>query len=402
MVIFITVLLDIKKRILGLWWWRRLIEFKNVHKRYRGSSHDVLNDLNLICHEGEITSFIGPSGCGKTTTMKLINRLINPTKGQVLVDGKDISTVNPVDLRREIGYVIQHVGLFPHMTIAKNVAVVPRLLKWEESKINPRVDELLNMVGLPPEQYRDRYPSELSGGQQQRVGVVRALAAEPKIILMDEPFSALDPISRDQLQEDLVQLQKDIKKTIVFVTHDMDEALKISDKIVLMKDGEIVQAASPEEILRRPANDFVKSFIGEKRLQQVTPTVAEVMAKKPVTIYPHRGLAVAMKMMEQRQVDSLVVVNEDNHVQGYITIYDVTKSFDNEDEHVRDILKPFPQTVSPTADITEAIRLLDEGTLSYVPVVCDDGKLLGLLTRGSVVGHVRNVYAQEGLAVQGV
>ncbi len=381
-----------------------MIEFKNVYKRYRGSEKDVLKGLNLICNEGEITAFIGPSGCGKTTTMKLINRLINPTDGQILVDGKDNATINPVDLRREIGYVIQHVGLFPHMTIAKNVAVVPRLLKWDESKINPRVDELLNMVGLPPEEYRDRYPAELSGGQQQRVGVIRALAAEPKIILMDEPFSALDPISREQLQEDLVQLQKDIKKTIIFVTHDMDEALKISDKIVLMKDGEIVQAASPEEILRRPANDFVKSFIGEKRLQQVRdiPTVADVMAKKPATIYPHRGLAVAMKMMEQRQVDSLVVVDEENHVQGYVTIYDVTRSFDNEDEHVQDILQPFSQTVSPTADITEAIRMLDEGTLSYIPVVCDDGKLLGLLTRGSVVGHVRNVYAQEGLAEQSV
>lgn len=379
-----------------------MIEFKNVYKRYRGSDKEVLKDINLICNEGEITAFIGPSGCGKTTTMKLINRLINPTKGQILVDGKDISTINPVDLRRGIGYVIQHVGLFPHMTIARNVAVVPRLLKWKESKIEPRVDELLNMVGLPPKEYRDRYPAELSGGQQQRVGVIRALAAEPKIILMDEPFSALDPISREQLQEDLIQLQKDIKKTIVFVTHDMDEALKISDKIVLMKDGEIVQAASPEEILRRPANNFVKSFIGEKRLQQVIPAVADVMAKKPATIYPHRGLAVAMKMMEQRQVDSLVVVDDENYVQGYVTIYDVTKSFDNEDETVQDILQTFTQTVSPTADITDAIRILDEDSLSYIPVVCDDGKLLGLLTRGSVVGHVRNVYAQEGLAVQSV
>lgn len=381
-----------------------MIEFKNVYKRYRGSNQDVLKDINLTCNDGEITIFIGPSGCGKTTTMKLINRLINPTKGQVIVDGQDTSNVNPVQLRREIGYVIQHVGLFQHMTIAKNIAVVPRLLKWENSKIEPRIDELLNMVGLPPEQYRNRYPSELSGGQQQRIGVARALAAEPKIILMDEPFSALDPISREQLQDELVHLQKEIKKTIVFVTHDMDEALKIADKIVLMKDGEIVQAASPEEILRRPANDFVKDFIGEKRLQQAInlPTVAEVMAKKVATIYPNRGLAVAMKMMEQRQVDSLVVVDRQNYVQGYVSIYDVTQAFDNEDQAVQDIMRPFSQTVSPDADITEAIRMLDEGALSYIPVVCDDGKLLGLLTRGSVVGHMRNVYRQEGAAVEHV
>lgn len=379
-----------------------MIEFKNVYKRYRGGSQDVLKDINLLCNDGEITVFIGPSGCGKTTTMKLINRLINPTRGQVLVDGKDTADINPVELRRGIGYVIQHVGLFPHMTIAKNVAVVPRLLKWEQSKIEPRVDELLNMVGLPPEQYRDRYPAELSGGQQQRIGVIRALAAEPNIILMDEPFSALDPISKEQLQDELIHLQKDIQKTIVFVTHDMDEALKIADKIVLMKDGEIVQAASPEEMLRRPANDFVKSFIGEKRLQQAIdlPTVADVMAKKPATIYPHRGLAVAMKMMEQRQVDSLVVVDEQNHVEGYVSIYDVTSAFDNEEQKVQDILQPFAHKVSPEADITEAIRMLDEGTLSYIPVVSKDDKLLGLLTRGSVVGHVRNVYAQEGLALQ--
>lgn len=381
-----------------------MIEFRNVYKRYRGSDQDVLKDINLTCNDGEITAFIGPSGCGKTTTMKLINRLINPTRGQIFIDGQETAHINPVELRREIGYVIQHVGLFPHMTIAKNIGVVPRLLKWENSKIEQRVDELLHMVGLPPEQYRDRYPSELSGGQQQRIGVARALAAEPKIILMDEPFSALDPISREQLQDELVHLQKDIKKTIVFVTHDMDEALKIADRIVLMRDGQIVQAASPEEILRRPANDFVKDFIGEKRLQQAidVPKVAEVMAKKAATISPKRGLAVAMKMMEQRQVDSLVVVDRQSHVQGYVSIYDVTRAFDNEDQTVEDIMQPFSQTVSPDADITEAIRMLDEGALSYIPVVSDDGKLLGLLTRGSVVGHVRNVYRKEGLAVEHV
>lgn len=198
-----------------------MIEFKNIYKSYEGRSN-VVKDVNLLCETGEITVLIGPSGCGKTTTMKMVNRLLNPTKGDIFIDKKNISQINPVELRRQIGYVIQHVGLFPHMTIAQNVSVVPQLLKWEKGKIDRRIDELLDMVDLDPEMYRERYPSELSGGQQQRVGVVRAMAAEPSIILMDEPFSALDPISREQLQEELNHLQQEIKKTIVFVTHDMD------------------------------------------------------------------------------------------------------------------------------------------------------------------------------------
>ncbi|HLR73258.1 MAG TPA: ABC transporter ATP-binding protein [Pseudogracilibacillus sp.] len=373
-----------------------MIEFKNVYKRYKGG-HDVLKNINLTCEQGEITVFIGPSGCGKTTTMKLINRLINPTKGQILINGKDTSELNAVELRRNIGYVIQNVGLFPHMNIARNVAVVPKLLKWDKEKINSRTDDLLRMVNLEPEQYRNRYPSELSGGQQQRIGVIRALAVEPEIILMDEPFSALDPISREQLQEELIQLQKDINKTIVFVTHDMDEALKIADKIVLMRDGQIVQEASPEEILRRPANDFVKDFIGKKRLQQVPdiPIVQDVMVKKPATIFASRGLATAMKMMEKRQVDSLVVVDDQNYIEGYVSIYDVTRAFDDEEKIVKDILQPFGQVLSPDDMITDAIQIMDKEGASYVPVVDDSNRLLGLLTRGSVVGHVRDVYAQE-------
>ena len=375
-----------------------MIEFKNVYKRYDGSQ-DILKDINLTCEDGEITVLIGPSGCGKTTTMKLINRLISITKGNILIDGKNINEINPVELRRGIGYVIQHIGLFPHMTIGRNVGVVPHLLKWDKSKTDARVDELLDLVGLDPKLYKERYPSELSGGQQQRIGVIRALAAEPDIILMDEPFGALDPISREQLQEELIQLQKDIKKSIIFVTHDMDEALKIADKIVLMRDGKIVQEASPEEILRRPANDFVKDFIGEKRLQQAVdvPEVSDVMMTKPATILPQRGLAVAMNMMEKRQVDSLVVVDNDNHAKGYISIYDVTKSFDDENKKVEDILHPFSHVISPDTSLTDAIRILDEG-FSYVPVLNADDTLAGLLTRGSVVGHVRDVYAQEGWA----
>lgn len=370
-----------------------MIKLQNIHKNF-SDGFVALNDINLTCEEGEITVLIGPSGCGKTTTMKLINRLINPTKGKVLINGDDISTINPVELRRKIGYVIQHIGLFPHMNIATNVGVVPRLLKWDKDKTDNRVDELLDLVGLDPKTYRTRYPSELSGGQQQRIGVIRALAAEPSIILMDEPFSALDPISREQLQEELVRLQKEIKKTIVFVTHDMDEALKIADRIVLMKEGDIVQQASPEDILRHPANDFVKSFIGKKRLQQVAdiPTVDEVMVRKPVTIYPSRGLAEAMKLMEYKQVDSLLIVNNQDQLQGFITIFDVLNVFEDEGKRVQDIIQPFKNVVNPNALLTEAINLINENNLSYIPVVDDNNKLRGLLTRGSIVGYLHDIY----------
>jgi osmoprotectant transport system ATP-binding protein len=373
-----------------------MIEFKNIVKQY-DSNAIVLKGLNFTCNTGEITVFIGPSGCGKTTTMKLINRLISPTKGSILIDGKDISKINPVDLRRGIGYVIQHIGLFPHMTIAQNVSVVPNLLKWESARTSSRVDELLDLVGLEPSVYRDRYPSELSGGQQQRIGVIRALAAEPSIILMDEPFSALDPISREQLQEELTHLQKEIKKTIVFVTHDMDEALKIADQIVLMKDGEIIQQAEPEEILRRPANDFVKNFIGKKRLKQglEMPTVDEVMMKKPATIFPNRGLAVAMQLMERGKVDSLVVVNDQNQIQGYVSIYDISREYANETKQVKDIMQDFPHIIPPDLLLKDGVHLLDNGKMSYIPIANKENVLQGLLTRASVVGHMSDVYSPD-------
>lgn len=374
-----------------------MIEFRNVYKSYEGKQ-PVLKNLHFTCRKGEITVLIGPSGCGKTTTLKLINRLITPTKGTIRIDGENIAHVSPVELRRRIGYVIQHIGLFPHMTIGENVAVVPKLLKWDTNKIERRVDELLHLVGLEPKIYKNRKPKELSGGQQQRVGVIRALAADPPIILMDEPFSALDPISREQLQAELIRLQQEINKTIVFVTHDMDEALKIADQIVLMKDGEIVQHASPEEILRRPKNEFVINFIGRKRLKQEDhiPTVAEMMLTNPATIAEDKGMAVAMSLMETRRVDSLVVVNKQNQIQGYVSIYDVTQQFADETKLVKDIMRPFKKVIEPTAPLSLAIHLLDDTNLSYIPVAGKNNELLGVLTRGSVVGHFKTVYTLDG------
>lgn len=241
------------------------VEFRNVSKKYRVDSGFGLDRFNLQIPQQKIVCIIGPSGCGKTTLLKLINRLIEPEAGQIFVEGEDISKLNPVHLRRRIGYVIQQIGLFPHMTIEENISIVPRLRGDSKKKQQIRTEELLELIGLQPDQFRKRYPNELSGGQQQRIGVARALAAEPSIILMDEPFSALDPISRVQLQKELIKLNEQLHKTIVFVTHDIDEAFKIADEIVLLKDGELVQASEPNEIIKQPINNFVRDFIGQER-----------------------------------------------------------------------------------------------------------------------------------------
>ncbi|MGG0726574.1 ABC transporter ATP-binding protein [Bacillus paramycoides] len=240
-----------------------MIQFNHVSKSYEDGAKAV-DSLHIEIKKGEFFVLIGPSGCGKTTTMKMINRLIETTEGSILIDGKDIQQYNINELRWNIGYVLQQIALFPHMTIAKNIAVVPEMRKWSKKKIQERVDELLHMVGLDPDVYRDRMPDELSGGQKQRVGVVRALAANPKIVLMDEPFSALDPLSREQLQKDIVQLQKKIQKTIVFVTHDMQEALSLGDRICIMREGKVVQLDTPEGIIHNPKNEFVEEFIGNR------------------------------------------------------------------------------------------------------------------------------------------
>ncbi|WHY84088.1 ABC transporter ATP-binding protein [Neobacillus novalis] len=238
-----------------------MIHFENVTKRYQ-DGNAAIKSLDLKINDGEFFVIIGPSGCGKTTLLKMMNRLIELTDGTIFVDDKKISDYNIHELRWNMGYVLQQIALFPHMTIEENIAVVPELKKWNNEKIRQRTDELLEMVGMTPEKYRGRKPKELSGGEQQRIGVIRALASDPGILLMDEPFSALDPISREKLQDDILELQRKINKTIVFVTHDMQEAIKLGDRICLMKDGEIVQVGTPKEIIENPVNDFVRDFVG--------------------------------------------------------------------------------------------------------------------------------------------
>lgn len=362
-----------------------MIQFKEVSKVYE-NHHKALHDINIHVNAGEIMVLIGPSGCGKTTTMKMMNRLIEPTEGKIYIQGRDISKEDPVQLRRNIGYVIQHVGLLPHMTIAENVALVPKLKKWDVQRYTQRVAELMNMVNLDPDVYGNRYPAELSGGQQQRVGVIRAMAADPPIILMDEPFSALDPISREQLQDELVRLQETIHKTIIFVTHDIDEALKIANRICIMNQGQIVQLDTPERILRHPADDFVKNFIGENRLDRtgIYPPISEVMVK-PVVSRPNRGLAEAIMMMRMQKVDTLLVVDTNHTLLGKASVWDIQSKYRDENMRLEDILQDTAHVVQVTESLATAIQLISKYQIAYLPVVDEKQKLLGVITRASLV-----------------
>ncbi|UJF15687.1 ABC transporter ATP-binding protein [Jeotgalibaca sp. MA1X17-3] len=253
-----------------------MITFENVTKKYEDGTIAV-DGVDLKINEGEFFVIIGPSGSGKTTLLKMINRLIALSDGTVRMHGKKISEYNLYELRWDIGYVLQQIALFPHMTIEENIEIVPELMKWPAKKMKSRANELMTMVGLEPEKYASRKPHELSGGEQQRVGVIRALAADPKIILMDEPFSALDPISREKLQDDLLELKKQLKKTTVFVTHDREEAFKLADRICIMKDGKVVQVGTPEELLKHPVNEFVFTFLGGDRQKETKPFKLETI-----------------------------------------------------------------------------------------------------------------------------
>ncbi|QOV12444.1 ABC transporter ATP-binding protein [Viridibacillus arvi] len=301
-----------------------MIVFENVSKRY-DDNQPAVNYLNLEIKKGEFFVIIGPSGCGKTTLLKMINRLIRLTEGTIKIEGKRISDYDINELRWNIGYVLQQIALFPHMTIEENIAIVPELKKWSKEQIQQRVHELLNMVGLEADKYSQRKPAELSGGEQQRVGVVRALAADPEVILMDEPFSALDPISRTKLQDDLLNLQRTIKKTIVFVSHDMQEALKLGDRICVMKDGKIVQLGTPQEIMQNPANDFVREFIGLNQDFEDTfniESIIQPISKENVYLQVLHRVSVndSLQVILNNLVDhEAISVDQDGEIIGIIT-----------------------------------------------------------------------------------
>lgn len=369
----------------------QLIEFQEVTKIYKGGKMAV-EDVNLSFDKGEFICFIGTSGSGKTTCMRMINRMNEPTKGKILIGDQDIQELNPVELRRKIGYVIQNIGLIPHMTIRENITLVQRLLKVDENTQNQTAEKMIDLVELPREML-DRYPSELSGGQQQRIGVVRALAADQDIILMDEPFGALDPITRDALQDLVKDLQERLGKTIVFVTHDMDEALKLANRIVIMSHGKVIQFDTPENILHHPANEFVEELIGEERLLQAKPdttTVGEVMLNHAITITPEKSLREAIKLMREKRVDTLLVTDDSQVLKGFVDVETMDK-MRGKATSVGDILNTQVFYVNKKTQLRHVLQRILKRGLKYVPVVDDQNRVIGILTRASLVDIVYDV-----------
>ena len=363
----------------------RMISFENVSKNYENKI--VLDDISFRIHPGQFAVLIGPSGCGKTTTLKMINKLCRPDSGKVFVDGKDISQVDPVHLRRSIGYVVQQIGLFPNMTVEQNISVVPKLLKYDRQKTHTIVHDLLEMVGMPYDEFAHKYPFEMSGGQQQRIGVLRALAATPPIVLMDEPFGALDPVTRTSLQEEIRDLQKKLNKTFVFVTHDMDEALNLADVIIFMNEGHIVQMASPEEMLANPANDLIRSFMGKRALTDLSlpQKACNVMRTDIYTAYVSQSLRDAVEKMARRHVDSLIIKNMDDTYAGIVTIKDINAIDKHSDiKTVAQILRRENATSYTDEDAQKCFDKLMKCSDDYVVILHQDNHIAGIVTKTSM------------------
>ena len=374
-------------------------EMKNISKKV--GNKVILDDISLKIDEGSFVVFIGPSGCGKTTTLKLMNKLISPTSGEIYIDDKPISKEDPIKLRRNIGYVIQSIGLFPHLTIRENIELIPKLKKEKSyEEIEKSTIELMNMVGLNPNEFLDKYPSELSGGQQQRIGLVRAIATDAEIILMDEPFSALDPITRTQLQEWLYSLQEELKKTIVFVTHDMDEALKLADKICIMKDGKIQQYDTVENLLRNPANEFVKNFIGSDRLWNAPEYIKakDIMIQNPVCVQGSRTVIQGMEIMRTNKVDSLLVKDKEDNFLGIVTVKELRRN-GIQNHYLSEIMDKEPVFVYDDNNLVEILEVMNKENIGHVPVITRYNKLAGLITRSSLLSVLSEQFLEMEVSI---
>jgi len=365
-----------------------LIEFINVSKSFNGRK--ILKDISITIKDNELVVFIGPSGCGKTTTLKMINKLLTPTTGEILINGDKLNDKNTIKLRRNMGYVIQQAGLLPHLTIGDNIGLIPSIEKMPKDILAAKVIELLNLVGLDPDTYKDKYPNQLSGGEQQRVGVARALVMDPDVILMDEPFSALDPITKTQLQDEIFNIQQNVKKTIIFVTHDMDEALKLGDKICIMHDGDVVQFDTPEEILKNPINDFVRDFVGKNRIwnQPELIKAKDIMIATPVKSVGERTILQAIEIMKSKNVDSLLIVDKTGILCGLITlkhIRTILRANPDKTIKIKDIMQKDLITVNQEDSIIDILEVIKKEDISFVPVIDDENKLSGLLTKSSLL-----------------
>lgn len=373
-----------------------MIEFQNVVKRFP-DGFTAVKGLDLKVRDGEITVFIGPSGCGKTTSMRMVNRLLSISEGKILVEGRDNRDFPAEELRRKIGYAIQQIGLFPHFTVLDNIAVVPRMLGWDETRIRKRVDELLDLVGLDPDINRDKYPRQLSGGQQQRVGVARALGADPPIMLMDEPFGAIDPITREVLQEEFLQIQEEISKTIIFVTHDIDEAIKMGDRIAILKDGALVQYDTPDTILAHPKDRFVRDFVGAdralKRLGLIR--VQDLMDEEVIPKVQIRDdVDKARRVIDEHGVKSAFVVDDENILKGWVDLDGIRHSPRSLTEAMMEA--DFNEIgVRKGNTAREALSAMVARGFRITPVVDRRGKLVGSITLRALQDLVEQDWGED-------
>jgi osmoprotectant transport system ATP-binding protein len=367
-----------------------VVAFENVTKRYGGpDAPPAVDGLTLTVPAGEICVLVGPSGCGKTTTMKMVNRLIEPTSGRITIGEQDVQALSAVELRRHIGYVIQQVGLFPHLTIAENVAVVPRLLRWTPDRIHARVDELLELIGLEPARDRDRYPSELSGGERQRVGVARALAADPPVMLMDEPFGAVDPIRRERLQNEFLRLQEQVRKTVIFVTHDVDEAIKMADRIaILHRGGVLAQYDTPQAILANPASEFVERFVGADRgLKQLSlRRVRDLELLQPVLVHAGEDRdAVRTRLAGKEDLDYALLLDEAGRPLGWVGARELAGSGPIDP----DAATPGAPTVQPETTLRDALSAMLSSSVQLGVVVDDRERVHGLVSVDAISEALR-------------
>ena len=373
-----------------------MIRFENVSKSYRGQQESVVKNLSLEIPTGKIVVLIGPSGCGKTTCLKMINRLVRITSGKILIDGEDITKQDPIQLRRNMGYVIQQTGIFPHMTVRQNIEIIPTLQREDTDNIALNTLRLMEMVGLDPDEYLDRYPTQLSGGQLQRVGVARAFATNPEIILMDEPFSALDPITRAQLQDELLFLQSNVKKTIVFVTHDMDEAIKIADKIAIINGGILVQYDTPERIMKEPANEYVERFVGPKRLWTKPEFIRaeDIMVTNPATVPEDLPVFKAIEIMRTEHVDSVLVLDSDRHLLGSVSARSALNCADQQVTCASIMVAP-QETAAPNRDLVWLLNKFNETGVRTIPVIDGSNRLLGLITTSTLLTTMSQQFSAD-------